>query len=343
MDDIYLRKVMATVIVLGLLVLSFLLIKPILISIIVALILAFVFSPVYEWLYKVTKLKNISAFLICILLISLIVLPFWFLAPIFIDQSVKVYLASQQMDFVAPLKKIFPSLFASDQFSEEIGSIIKSFVSRMANYLTNFFSQLIVDFPTLFLQFVVVIFSFFFILRDKEELADYIKSLLPFSKDVETKLFKYSKDITSSVLYGQVIIGFLQGIFVGIGLFIFQVPNALFLTLFACIASIMPLLGPVIIWVPVVIYLYITGDATSALGITVFGLIASTIDNFLRPMIVSKKTHLHSSIVLIGMVGGAFLFGILGFILGPLILSYLLIILEIYRNRKTSGIFIQQA
>src|SRR3989339_26574 len=293
---------MATVIVLGLLVLSFLLIKPILISIIVALILAFVFSPVYEWLYKVTKLKNISAFLICILLISLIVLPFWFLAPIFIDQSVKVYLASQQMDFVAPLKKIFPSLFASDQFSEEIGSIIKSFVSRMANYLTNFFSQLIVDFPTLFLQFVVVIFSFFFILRDKEELADYIKSLLPFSKEVETKLFKYSKDITSSVLYGQVII-----------------------------------------WVPVVIYLYITGDATSALGITVFGLIASTIDNFLRPMIVSKKTHLHSSIVLIGMVGGAFLFGILGFILGPLILSYLLIILEIYRNRKTSGIFIQQA
>jgi len=120
MDDIYLRKVMATVIVLGLLVLSFLLIKPILISIIVALILAFVFSPVYEWLYKVTKLKNISAFLICILLISLIVLPFWFLAPIFIDQSVKVYLASQQMDFIAPLKKIFPSLFASDQFSEEI-------------------------------------------------------------------------------------------------------------------------------------------------------------------------------------------------------------------------------
>src|SRR3989339_678203 len=151
----------------------------------------------------------------------------------------------------------------------------------MANYLTNFFSQLIIDFPTLFLQFVVVIFSFFFILRDKEELADYIKSLLPFSKEVETKLFKYSKDITSSVLYGQVII--------------------------------------------------------------VFCLIASTIDNFLRPMIVSKKTHLHSSIVLIGMVGGAFLFGILGFILGPLILSYLLIILEIYRNRKTSGIFIQQA
>src|SRR3989339_20032 len=83
MDDIYLRKVMATVIVLGLLVLSFLLIKPILISIIVALILAFVFSPVYEWLYKVTKLKNISAFLICILLISLIVLPFWFLVQIF--------------------------------------------------------------------------------------------------------------------------------------------------------------------------------------------------------------------------------------------------------------------
>ena len=71
-------------------------------------------------------------------------------------------------------------------------------------------------------------------------------------------------------------------------------------------------------------------------------IISSHIDNFLRPIIVSKRTQMNSSLILIGMIGGLFLFGILGLILGPLILAYLFIILDIYRRKDTSGIFIQQ-
>jgi predicted PurR-regulated permease PerM len=342
MDDAYFRKIMTTIILVVLIVLSFFLVRPILLSIIIGIILAFIFIPVYNRIYKATKLQNFSAFLICLLVILLIVLPLWFLTPVLIEQSFKIYLASQQMDFVTPLKNIFPSLFISDEFSAEIGSILYSFVLKMTNSLVNSLSQLILNFPTLFLQFLVVFFTFFFVLRDKEGLISYIKSLLPFSKDVENKLFKSSRDITNSVIYGQIIIGILQGLVVGIGFFIFKIPNALILTLFASLAGIFPIVGTTIIWVPVVIYLVIAGNSFTAIGVTIFGLVSSVIDNFLRPIIVSKRSRMHSSLILIGMVGGLFLFGVLGFILGPLILAYFLIVLEIYRKQKNSEIFIQE-
>ena len=190
------------------------------------------------------------------------------------------------------------------------------------------------------MQSFVVFFTLYFALRDQEEFIDYIKSLLPFSKEVEKKLFDYSKGITSSVLYGQVIVGIVQGIIMGIGFFIFKVPNSMFLTFLTAFAGILPIIGPAIVWAPVVVYLLVAGNTFAAIGITVFGLISSTSENFLHPWIVSKRICINSSIILIGMVGGIFLFGLLGIILGPLILSYLLIVLEIYRNKKISGLII---
>ena len=86
----------------------------------------------------------------------------------------------------------------------------------------------------------------------------------------------------------------------------------------------------------------IAGNTFSAIGILVFGAISSTVDNFLRPMIVSKRTNLHSAIVIIGMIGGLFMFGILGVILGPLILAYLIILLEVYRKRTFPNILIRE-
>ena len=341
MEDIYFTKIMNTIILIFLIVLSFFLLKPILLSIIVALILAFIFSPIYNLFLKKLGSKNLAASLTCLLLALLIILPIWFLTPIVLDQSFKVFQSSQQIDFVTPLKTIFPDLFASDIFSTEIGSILHSFVIKITNSLVNHLSQLILNFPTLFLQFLVVFFTFFFVIRDKEKFVSYIQSLLPFSKDVEKKLFASSKEITISVIYGQIIVGILQGLVVGIGFFIFKVPNALFLTLLASLAGIFPIIGTTIIWLPVVIYFLIGGNTFPAVGVGIFGLISSALDSLIRSIIVAKRTQMHSALILIGMIGGLFLFGILGFILGPLILAYLLIILEIYRKKNSPGIFIK--
>jgi len=338
MDEKFFNKVMTTIILAILVVLSFFILRPILMSIVVGIILAFVFTPVYNWLDKKIKIPTLSAVIISIILIFLIITPIWFLTPVVVDQSLKLYFATRQMDFATPLENFFPSLFASKEFSNEVGSIIYSFVNKSTNALVNSFSNLILNFPTLMLQLLVAFFTFFFVLRDKDQLLNYIKSLLPFSKDVEKKLFDQTKGITMSVLYGQIIIGLLQGAIAGLGFFIFGVPNALLLTIFACLAGIFPIIGTTIIWLPVAIYLLIAGSTIPAFGVIVFGLIASMIDNILKPMFVARRTTLPASVTLIGMVGGFFLFGILGFILGPLIIAYLIIILEIYRNKRVPGI-----
>ena len=105
---------------------------------------------------------------------------------------------------------------------------------------------------------------------------------------------------------------------------------------------IFPIIGTALIWIPVAIYLFVAGNPVSALGVVIFGLLSSLVENFYKPIFISRRTKLNSSIILIGMIGGLFLFGILGIILGPLILAYLLIILEIYRNKKLPDVFIQQ-
>jgi predicted PurR-regulated permease PerM len=342
MEDAHFRRIVTTILLLALALLAFFLLKPLLLSIILGMILAFILSPMYNLILKGVKNKNLSSFITCVLLLLLIIIPLWFVIPMLIDQSIKLYLSVQQMDFVTPLKAIFPSLFDSTDFSQEVGSILHSFVTKMANSLMNSFSDIILNFPVIFLQLTVVLFTLFFVMRDKEELIGYIKSLLPFSPEVEKKLFKSSKDIASSVLYGQVFIGILQGIVAGIGFFIFGVPNALLFTLFSIVAGIFPIIGPFLVWMPIVVYLFIGGNTFSAVGVSIFGVISSSVDNLIRPVLVSRKTKMNAGLLLIGMIGGLLMFGILGFILGPLILAYLVIVLELYRDKKVPGVLIQE-
>lgn len=342
MDDPDFKKIVTVAVIVILAVLSFFLLKPILLSIIIGIILAFMFSPLYDRLYKKIHSKNISALIICFGLLAIIILPLWFLTPIIINQSFKIFQASQQTDFVTPLQKIFPALFASEQTASEIGSILHSFVTKIINSFTNSLANLILNFPTIFLQVLVVIFTFFFLLRDKDLFVAYLRSVMPFSKEVENQMFKSSRDITYSVMYGQVVIGLIQGLIVGIGLLVLGIPNALFLTVLACLAGIFPIIGTTIVWLPVAIYVFVAGDTFSAAGLTIFGLMSNVVDNFLRPVIVSKRARMHPALVLISMIGGLFLFGILGFILGPLILAYFFIIIDIYRNKRAPGVFTSQ-
>jgi len=341
MDEVYFKRIMTSVLLILLIVLSFFLVKPILLSIISGFLLAFVFSPVYDWVYKKTKSKNLSASLISIFLILIIVLPFWFFMPVILEQSFGIYQAIQSFDFVTPLKTIFPSLFTSEGISKELVSILYTFTTNTANYISNAFGQLLLDLPELTLQFLVMAFTFFYVLRDKDELIIYIKSLLPFSKEVENKIFEYSRGITFSVIYGEIIVGILQGIAVGLGLYLFNVPNALFLTLVAVVFGILPIIGTTIVWLLAAIYVLISQGTLPAIGVSIFGIISNFLGDFLRPIIIAKRIKINSALMLIGMIGGVLLFGILGTVLGPLIIGYLLILLEAYRNKKMPSILLQ--
>ena len=275
MEKEYFRNLTSIGIIIILLVLSFFLLKPILLSIIMAIILGYLFYPIYKRTNRLIKSEYASALLMCLILTLIIFIPMWFLTPILIKQSFNFYVSSQQIDFVTPLKHLFPDVFASEQFSQEIGSTISSFVTKSSNLLMNSFADLISNFPILLMQFFVVFFVFFVVLKEQEKFVDYLKSLLPFSKEIENKLFKSSREITASIFYGQIILGIISGIIIGIGFYIFKVPNAFILTLLAAVAGILPILGTTIIWIPVVVYLFIIGSFYPAIGVALLGIFSS--------------------------------------------------------------------
>ncbi len=328
------KKVISILIFVSLIVLSFFLLKPLIMPIIIGVILAFIFAPIYRFVLRFLKKKTLSAIVVCIILIALFIIPLWYAVPLAIDESIKFYVESQKWDFTTPLKNIFPSIFKSDEFAAEIGRAIHTFVSNTANSLMNYLSQVLLKFPSIVLKLLVTLFAFFFFLRDRDNISEYIRSLLPFSKDVKNKLFKSSNDLTFSILYGQVGIGILEGIVTGTGLFIFNVPGALLLTVISTIAGILPIIGTAVVWVPVVVYLFIQNSPVAALGVMLFGLVSSFMESFLKPLFISKRAKMNTAIVLFGMVGGLMLLGLIGVVIGPLILAYLFIILEIYRDKR---------
>jgi len=325
--------VIGFIIVLGLL--SFLIIRPIVLSIIAGLFLAYIFYPFFIRLSKFIKEKNISALIIILLIVFVIFIPLRFLFPTITRQVFQAYTFTQQINIGGLLEGILPETLSTDTIAN-----VNNFISKIMNTVFSKLSDLLLNLPAVFLQVAVTLFVFFFAMRDGEKLKEHVKSLSPFSPDIEKSLETQFRGITNSVVYGQIVVGIIQGVLTGVGLFIFGIPNALVLTIIAVLLSILPIVGAYLIWAPAAIYLLLSGNFWQAAGLALYGgVIVSWIDNILKPYIVSKRTKIPSVLVLLGMIGGLIVFGIIGLILGPLILAYLLVIIEAYKGKKLSTFF----
>lgn len=338
LDTKAINKISAIALLIFLLVLAFILIKPILLSIIAGLLLAYVVNPVYKRINNTIKRPTLSALLSSLLIIVVIFIPLWFLVPIMIKQVFDMFAFFQGADIRSVIELFFPA--APEDFIRQMTGIASNFVSEISVNVLNWLSSLLLDLPNLLLQGAVLIFVFFFTLKDQDKLKAYVSDLSPLNKDQEKVLIKEFKGITSSVMYGYVVIGIIQGIATGIGLFAFGIPRALVLTIIAIFASMFPLIGPWIIWIPAAAYLFVNGNHGAAIAFTIYGaVVVSSLDNILRPYIVSRRSSISPVIALIGMIGGLFVFGLLGLILGPLILAYLVIFLTAYKNKQLSSMF----
>ncbi len=342
-DEKSFDKIASIVIIAVLLILAFLILKPILTSVIFALILSFIFYPLYNKIFLWIKSQNIAALIVCILLLTIIIVPLLLLTPTLVKQTFNAYTYLQREDVFAPLKDFVSNLLSSPELSKHITLAINTFTSKIASSFLNQFTNIFLNSPTILLHILIILFVFFFGLRDGDRIVAYIQSLSPLSKESEKKIFKQFKEITYSVIYGNIFVGIVQGLFTGAALFILKIPNALVWTLVAIFAGILPMIGTWVIWVPVDIYLFAIGRTTAALGLLIYGLVVIIwVDNITRMIIVSKTTKINSAIVLVSMVGGLFVFGALGLVLGPLIISYLLLLLDSYRNKRAASILIQQ-
>jgi predicted PurR-regulated permease PerM len=326
-------------IIVALLVLAFLIIRPIAISIIFGLLFAYIFLPVYRRINRRLKRPNLSAFIMIILIGFAIAVPIVLFTPAVVQQTFETYTMLQQINFGEHLQKAFPSFF-NDEIARSFSVNLNNLIGKTFTSFLNQFTTIIVNIPNLILQFAVFLFTFFFSVRDSKKLKNYISELSPFTKTTEAKFSQEFRGITNAIIFGQVLIGVIQGLVLGIALFALGVPNALTLTLLASAVSIIPVLGSWLVWLPVGILSLILGNTFTGIFILLYGaFFVSVIDNILRPYFLSKRSNLPIALSIIGIIGGLYLFGIAGLVLGPLILAYVLIIIEFYKQGKLDELF----
>jgi len=321
-------------------IMAFLIIRPFILIIVTSMVLGYIFYPLYLKLVKFTKSKNISAALLSLLIILAIAIPLWFTVPVIIRQTFNIYTSLQRIDFITPLKNIAPKFFSSSEFTRDFAITVNQIISKGASALMNKFGEIITNIPLIFMQLVIMLFIFFFTLRDGDKMAKFLKQLSPFSPKTEKIFIERFSNITKSVIYGMFTVGIIQGIVTGIGLYIFKAPQPLFLTMFAILFGIIPIVGPWLVWIPVSIVLIVTGKVAQGIGLALYGfLILTWIDFLIRPYFVKRKSGMSHIVALIGMLGGGYLFGVIGFVIGPLILGYLTLLLEFYRTKTLYELF----
>lgn len=332
------KKIVMILLLASLAILTYMIVRPVILSVIGGLILAYMFFPVHRRISKWVKNETTSAAIVSILVLLIITIPLLFLTPLVIQQAFQIFQMSQELDIPSLVRTVIPG--ASDQLVTQLDLTINNALGQATSSILTALVDYVVNFIVISLHLFLVAFVFFFALKDQEKFREFVSGLSPLNKSQEKKLVQQFKDMTSSIINGQIIAGLLQGILAGIGLLIFGVDNALVLTVLSVVLGIIPILGVGFVYVPVTIYLYLAGNPLIATLFLAYNVvIVSSVDNIIRTHVVSRKTQISQVIVLVAMIGGLFIFGVLGLMLGPLIIGYFITFLRAYREKTISSFF----
>jgi predicted PurR-regulated permease PerM len=171
----------------------------------------------------------------------------------------------------------------------------------------------------------------FFFFKDGHKILERIFYYTPLSDEDETRMLTQFASITRATVKGTLVIGIIQGALAGIAFWAVGIEGAALWGTIMAILSIVPGIGAPLVWVPAVIILFVNGQYVKATLLLVWcGAVVTTIDNFLRPVLVGRDAKMPDLLILIGTLGGLFLFGPIGFIIGPIICGLFLTVWDIY-------------
>ncbi len=327
-------------------VLSFLVIKPFLMSILVGALLAYIFYPIYQFLLKGVKNKTASALLLSFFVFLLLVVPAVFAVEMLIKESYIIYLVMKQKLAVGLFESCNHSLCENIKSllqDESVAAQIKEVIKTITSWVIQKSSDLLIKLPRLILNIFVMFFTMFFFTRDGEALLAKINSFFSAHHQKKyTYILTRLKEILHGVVFGYLLVAALQGALGALGFYFFGVSSPLFWGMVMAILALIPFLGTGVIWVPASLYLIFNGlfqDSNiillKGIGLFVYSLVfVASIDNIIRPKIIGDRAKVHMFVVMIGIFGGLLIFGPLGVILGPVVLSLAVELIEVYLGNK---------
>lgn len=334
MHRTYIQTSFFFTLLIGVLILGFFIFLPYLITLSMATTFAVVTFPLYKRITAVTYgRENIAALLTILITVLLVLAPLSFIGTQVVWESQNLYqrIAENQVS----LTENFASLF--DRFIKPFAPQLNLDFSRYAGQGLSWFAAKIGPLFTGTAQTILYLFlgmiAFYYFLKDGRKFLASIVALSPLPDAEDAKILSRLEIAINSIIRGTLVIALIQGVLTGIGLTIFGVPSATLWGSMAAVGALVPGVGTAVVFLPAVLFLFFTGNTFAAIGLLVWGVLAvGLIDNFLGPVLVGRGVRIHPLLILFGVIGGLGFFGPVGFLLGPLVLSLLYALLDVYRE-----------
>jgi predicted PurR-regulated permease PerM len=322
------------VLLLAVFVLVLLIFKPFVNILALAVILAVLFRPIYRLLLAKVTYPAVASGLTVLLILLIILLPIWFFGHVIVNEIVSLYERYRDGGFVINKGDIIQSLPEEIQnVVQNVSANVNSFIGRLSSQAFASFSSILSNVTSFIISFFMLFFVVYYLLKDGQHIRRAFMDISPLSSEHEDRLFNKIVAAINGVVKGSFLMALVQGVVATIGFFIFGVPEPMLWGLFTVLAALVPTVGTALSLVPAIIYLLVTGQTPQAIGLAIWGACAvGLIDNFLGPKLVGSSTKLHPVLVLLAVIGGLQFFGILGFLIGPILLAILVALIDMYRT-----------
>jgi predicted PurR-regulated permease PerM len=320
-----------------------------------AVILAIVFYPLHDRMLHMTRQRHALAALCSTLLVILLFgVPAFIITTLAANEALSAahYLTRRSAEeggytlflnnLAAPLLRFAGRWVDLSKF--DIHAIISSNAQKASLGMVGFGAAVLGNLARFTIDALITFVILFFLFREGKDLAYRAGRLLPLSPDQVARLYRNISDTVIANVYGILTVGVAQGILTGVAMRIVGMPSSLLLGLAAGFASIIPVVGSALIWAPVAIYLLVNGTMWKGVFLLLWGaIVISSVDNVLRPLVVSGRVELHPMVLLFFILGGVEAFGFIGLFLGPVVASVLAALFAMLREEISTPAGAHQA
>ncbi|OKS89049.1 AI-2E family transporter [Mucilaginibacter polytrichastri] len=298
-----------------------------------AIVLFTIFRPGYLYLTeKRNWSRSLAALLFIFVSLIVIVIPFLSLSFMVIGKIASI----RDDPFFIDQLVLKANAFAGSTFNQP--HLVNDFLQKVSTYATELFPSIISGAASILLTLLILYFLLYFMLTQIYEFEAGLLKYAPFREQHALKFAVALRNATYSNVLGQGIISVVQGLLLANGFWIVGIPDALFWGIIGAFISFLPVVGAPTLSIPAGIYLIMLGHNWKGIGIMAYGLLfIGNVDNVLRMIINKRIGNTHPIISIIGVFIGLPLFGILGLVFGPVLLSYFLLLVEIYETNRLAA------
>lgn len=322
------RFLLGLMLVLG--VLSFLVVRPLLQYVALALVVAFLLRNLQASLVRATRRPRLAASLLVLLTLVLLVAPVAMLAVMLAQQVQQLTSILQDESLVTRAIEVLagwgmPEARVRGIFDALLAGARQTAAGSARRALPTLFE--------FFLGFFVFLFLLFYVLHQGQALVGFVRRAIPLTEERMDRLLGESARAVDAVFKGEILVALVQGLVAGIGWWLFGYPDPVLWGFVATLLSIIPWTGAAIVIVPFGVWSILQGDVVRGASFIAFGVVlVGSIDNVLRPILIGRAGEIHPALVLLGVVGGLSAFGLAGLFIGPLVLTLLRVTIVVWRE-----------